>query len=96
MKQDRLNPISAKRKKQLLLENELKRLLYKKQGGLCAKCKRKLDWHWAGWDKHEIKSRSQGGDPLDPNNCELVCRLCHIEAGGERVINSKPQWSKGG
>ena len=30
-------------------------------------------------DKHEIKPRSLGGDPLDPKNCVLLCRPCHFQ-----------------
>ena len=28
-------------------------------------------------DMHEIRRRSQGGDPTDPTNVLLVCRACH-------------------
>lgn len=79
MKRSRIKPISDKRKKQLLLENELKRKLYIKQNGVCGcGCKRKLETDYFGWDKHEIIKRSQGGDPLDPDNCVLLRRLCHM------------------
>jgi 5-methylcytosine-specific restriction endonuclease McrA len=27
---------------------------------------------------NEIVPKSQGGDPLDPDNCELTCRKCHF------------------
>lgn len=79
MRRSKINPISAKRKKQLLLENKLKQKLYKKQNGRCKKCGKPLEWDWAGWDKHEIISRAQGGDPLDENNCELDHRQCHMK-----------------
>ena len=80
MKRTRINPISAKRKKQLLAENELKRKLYIKQDGICGcGCNRKLETDYFGWDKHELVKRSQGGDPLDENNCILLRRQCHMK-----------------
>lgn len=86
MKRTRLKPRSAKMKKQLLAENELKRKLYIKQGGICGcGCKRKLETDYFGWDKHEIIKRSQGGDPLDEKNCVLLRRQCHMKAEGINV-----------
>ena len=35
-----------------------------------------------GLYKHEIKFRSQGGDPLDPNNCLMVCGKCSSKEHG--------------
>jgi hypothetical protein len=29
-------------------------------------------------DCHELKNRSQGGDPLDPTGIATLCRPCHI------------------
>ena len=75
MRRTPINPISQKRKKQLLLENELKKKLYKLQGGLCADCGKKADWR--GWQKHEVVFRSQGGDPTNETNCRLICAKCH-------------------
>lgn len=86
MRRSRINPISVKRKKQQLVENELKRKLYIKQDGKCKKCGRALELHWAGWHKHEIVFRSQGGDPLDPNNCVLLHNVCGM---GEHNIKVK-------
>ena len=88
MKKTPIHRISPKRRKQLIAEIQLTKVLFKKQGGLCAKCHKPLDWHWAGFDKHEIKRRSQGGDPLDEMNCELLCRLCHIEETEYREVKS--------
>lgn len=78
-----LRGASIKRKKQLLLENELKKLLFKKQNGLCAKCQHILRPDW--WDKHEIVSRARGGDATDESNCELLCRSCHMKEHGINV-----------
>lgn len=86
MRRSRIRSISAKRKRQLLLENELKAKLYKKQDGMCGcGCKRKLETDWAGWDKHELVSRARGGDPLDENNCDLRRRQCHMKKHGINV-----------
>ena len=75
MKRTRLNPISAKRRSQLLKENELKKILFKKQGGLCADCHGVCDWR--GFEKHEVIYRSRGGDATNESNCRLVCAKCH-------------------
>ncbi len=34
---------------------------------------------------HEIVPRSLGGNPYDPNNCQLLCRLCHLPNGQHRA-----------
>lgn len=80
MKKTPLKKVSDKRKKQLLLENELKKKLFKKQNGICAcGCGKKLETDYFGWDKHEIISRAQGGDPLDEKNCVVIRRQCHMK-----------------
>lgn len=79
-----LRGASDKRRKQLLLENELKEKLYKKQNGRCAKCGGSCDWR--GWQKHEVVFRSQGGDPTDENNCELICAKCHAKEHDIREV----------
>lgn len=80
MKKTPLKKVSDKRRKQLLLENELKKRLYKKQNGKCARCGGTCDWR--GWQKHEIIFRSQGGDATDEDNCELICAKCHSAKHG--------------
>lgn len=52
-------------------------LLWKRAGGKCEKCHKLPDFR--GLSKHEIKSRAQGGDPTDPDNCQLLCGNCHSE-----------------
>jgi len=78
-----LKQISDKRRKQIKLEKELALLLYEKQDGLCAECKKPLGWRSA---KHEIKFRSQGGSPVDITNCVLLCGKCHSAKHGIREI----------
>jgi len=34
---------------------------------------------------HEHLHRSQGGDPTDPDNCILLCGVCHMRAHGLRA-----------
>jgi len=78
-----LKCISAKKQAQLKVEKELTALLYEKQGGLCADCKCALGW---GSAKHEIKHRSQGGDPIDEANTILLCLVCHGARHGQNLI----------
>lgn len=75
-------------------ERELKLELFKRQKGKCARCGGTEDWR--GWQKHEIIFRSQGGDPLDINNCELLCGKCGSKAHNIREVDSESQWTKGG
>jgi len=53
------------------------------RGNLCEAQGQASDQCQGIWsDGHEIVKRSAGGDPLNPNNVLLICRLCHdwIEA----------------
>jgi len=84
MNRVRIKPISKKRREQLRKEALLKIELLDRARGRCEKCGNLPDWR--GLSKHEIKSRAQGGDPLDPDNCEMLCGGCHsLEHGIEEV-----------
>ena len=56
----------------------------------CERCQRllKQSSHW--WFEvghvHEIVPRSRGGDPTDPEQCLLICPVCHRKEheGGEK------------
>lgn len=37
---------------------------------------------------HEVTPRSLGGDPGDPENCQLLCNRCHSEAHRLRVAGA--------
>jgi 5-methylcytosine-specific restriction endonuclease McrA len=78
--------MSDKKRKQLGLEKELTRKLIIRQKGLCAECGKLLGW---GSAKHEIKFRSQGGDPTDENNTQLLCITCHGEKHGLKIVEDK-------
>ena len=54
--------------------------LVNRTGGRCQRCGQLPDWR--GLSKHEKVKRSQGGDPLDPNNCEILCGRCHSKEHG--------------
>lgn len=68
-----LNPVSKKMKIQKTAENKLKQQMLAFCGYKCEVC-RKAE---GKLDKHEIQSRAQLGDPLDPLNCIILCRECH-------------------
>lgn len=59
--------------KQLVKERELKNQLMLHSGSRCELpgCNNQAT------DKHEIIERSQCGDPTNPFNCVLLCRLHH-------------------
>jgi len=86
MRQIVLKPISKERRTQLAHERILIGQLLIRCGGKCEKCKRKPDWR--GLSKHEIIKRSQGGNPLDPNNCLMLCGGCHNREHGIRETNN--------
>jgi 5-methylcytosine-specific restriction endonuclease McrA len=51
--------------------------------GCCERCGRKVGFDVAPYLDHhaqvnENPPRSLGGDPLDPAQCELLCRKCHF------------------
>ena len=75
--------ISTKKQAQLKIERELTDKLLIKQGFLCADCHGTLGW---GSAKHEIKHRSQGGDPTDEDNTVLLCLPCHGKRHGQNII----------
>lgn len=65
-------------------ESRLTELLLIRCKGLCEICGKLPDWRGLG--KHEIKSRAQGGDPCDPDNCQLSCGRCHAREHGIREV----------
>jgi 5-methylcytosine-specific restriction endonuclease McrA len=75
IKRTALRAVSQKRQAQMKAEKELSKKMLDKCGGKCMKCGKLPDWR--GLSKHEIIFRSQGGDPLDESNCQLLCGTCH-------------------
>jgi len=75
-----LRSISKKRSRERYKERKLTRKLLARCGGLCEGCGEPPDWR--GLSKHEKIHRSQGGDPLDPDNCEMLCGKCHSKQHG--------------
>jgi 5-methylcytosine-specific restriction endonuclease McrA len=39
------------------------------------------EWHSRRAHVNETTPRSQGGDPTDPDVCELLCQACHMPNG---------------
>ena len=70
-----MNRISPKMAAQKIKERELTQQLLERCQGFCEICRRWPDWR--GLSKHEKKSRAQGGDSLDPDNCLMACGFCH-------------------
>jgi len=58
--------------------------------GRCEECGK-----LANLDRHHKIHRSQGGKDT-PDNIAYLCRICHMKAHGQVVIDSEPQWNKGG
>ena len=70
--------VSAKASRRRRQERLLSMGLLVRAGGRCEICGEWPDWR--GLSKHEKIKRSQGGDPLDPENCEMLCGRCHSAA----------------
>lgn len=58
-------------------EAKLTQRMLEKCQGPCMNCGNWPDFR--GLSKHEKVFRSQGGDLLDPENCELLCGDCHTK-----------------
>lgn len=80
-----LKRISIKKQAQLRQEGTLKKQLLVRCGGRCEYCGQYPGWPYV-LDKHEIIPRSLGGDPLDPLNCKMACRQCHIAEQEHRIV----------
>ena len=66
-----------------LTRAQVRALVMERAKGCCERCGRKVDFDVAPWADHhaevnENPPRSLGGDPLDPNQCELTCKACHF------------------
>jgi len=70
--------VSAKASRRRRQERLLSMGLVLRAGGRCESCGEWPDWR--GLSKHEKIKRSQGGDPLDPANCVMLCGRCHSAA----------------
>ena len=72
--------VSVKKARQRSKERTLACELLQRANGRCENCNQLPDWR--GLAKHERKHRSQGGDPLDPGNCLMLCGRCHSKEHG--------------
>jgi len=79
-----IRQVSKKRARVMRQEKALIQCLLRRCGGLCELCHKPPDWR--GLSKDEIKSRAQGGDPLDPKNCRMVCGRCHSNRHGIKEV----------
>jgi 5-methylcytosine-specific restriction endonuclease McrA len=82
MKKSRINPISKKKQIEKGIEAELRAKLLAEHGGACMECGKWPTVFPFRLDKHEIVFRSQGGSPIDYNNCVMLCRKCHNRRHG--------------
>lgn len=84
MKKSYIRKRSKKMERQLYRERKLRDELMNRCKGYCEICGNWPDWR--GLAKHEKKKRSQGGDPLDPENCVMVCGKCHSATEGIKEV----------
>lgn len=89
MKRTKLKPVSKKMSRQKRLETELKRKLIIACGGNCQICGKHAPYLL---QKHEIKTRAEGGDPLDPNNCLMLCPDCHWKETLKKGASEKTKY----
>lgn len=71
---------------QRLSRAKCRAIVFLREKDRCERCKRKVTddcWPWQPERAHvnEKVPRSLGGSPYDPDNCELLCRECHMPGG---------------
>jgi hypothetical protein len=59
--------------------------VWRRANGRCERCGKRVrparecyGWEDDRGDVNEKIPRSLGGDPTDPDNCELTCKACHF------------------
>lgn len=80
---------NRERAKKKLTRAQVRELVYRREQMRCERCQRRTrrpnECTWEGDPAmahvNERVPRSLGGDPLDPDNCELVCQGCHLPGG---------------
>lgn len=77
----------AKKKKaervRALTRAQVRQIVFTRAHGRCERCQRCVSFDVLPYKDeraqvNENPPRSLGGDPLDPNQCELTCRACHF------------------
>jgi 5-methylcytosine-specific restriction endonuclease McrA len=75
--------------KKKLTRAQVLEIVYRRKKMLCERCGRRVkrfrDCAWEGDPAmahvNETTPRSKGGDPMNPDHCELVCQACHMPNG---------------
>lgn len=107
-RKSRINPISAKKRKQIPRESAVRQNVCHSQGGCwvstggiyggvcigdkCKGCNTKQKGQMLHEFAHEV-NKSQGG-ATDTENCRYLCIKCHAGEHHIRVVDSQPQWSR--
>jgi 5-methylcytosine-specific restriction endonuclease McrA len=82
--------VKARKKRQAHgLRKACREAVYARERMICQRCgikaRHPAESFWEGdpfmAHVNEIVPRSKGGDPLDPDNCELVHQMCHMPNG---------------
>lgn len=68
---------SEKRRAQRPERERVRRLVFARDGRCVARERVPEVSCWGPWDADEIRPRSRGGDPLDPQNVQTLCRAHH-------------------
>jgi hypothetical protein len=66
-----------------LTRKQVCQIVFRRERGKCQRCGRAVSFDVHPWKDeraqvNEPQLRSRGADPLDPKQCELVCRRCHF------------------
>ena len=80
--------VKARRKRERIeRRRDCRAQVFARDGGRCIKCRRRLALllqdaahEFDVAHIHEVKLRSLGGDPTDPDNCVTLCHECHRDA----------------
>jgi len=67
-------------------ESALKKILIARSGGFCEICHR---YFGVNLQKHEVITRAERGDVLDPENCLMLCQECHDKETTKKGASEK-------
>lgn len=75
-------------RQKFVARRQCRHIVYRRENMTCQRCGLKLKSPRECYPTdpqfphvNEIVLRSKGGDPLDPDNCELLCGACHMPNG---------------
>lgn len=78
--------VARRRRRKVAARAKCRAIVFALAGGRCARCRNRVSDsvpEWSPYRAHvnELVPRSKGGDPTNPDHCELLCQDCHMPNG---------------